>query len=166
MVEKARTKLLSAISIAAVLAGLLAAGRAVQDIPRISRHIRDKVERIEELERIRARRSGSPEARSALESLTTHQPPDLQKMCGKLLPDIAVDIQEEAPVSVGAGWMLRQAQVRVDRVLLGRISRLIGSLEGERPPWRVRECRIVAAPGEPGYGRVSLQLEALHKENI
>ena len=166
MSKRKSTKVLPMVSFALVLAGLLAAIRMIQDISRIAGHIRDKNESIVALKRLRADRLISPEALRALESLSTHEPPDLGAMAAKLLPRIPIEIQEQTPLTVGAGWMLRQAHVTAENVLLSGISTFIGELESERPPWRVRECSIAANPAEPGSGRVSLRLEALHKEEM
>jgi len=154
------------ISFALLLAGLMAAIRTIQDISQIAGHIRDKNESIVALKRLRVDRLISPEALRALEALSTHEPADLHAMAAKFLPRNPIEIQEQTPLTVSSGWMLRQAHVTAENVLLSGISTFIGKLESERPPWRVRECSIAANPAEPGSGQVSLRLEALHKEDV
>ena len=166
MSNRRRIRVLPMLSCALVLAGLVAASRMIRDMYRIAGHIRDKNEHLVELEHLRVDRLISPEALRALESLSTHEAADLPAMAEKLLPKTPIEIQQQTPLAVGSGWILQQAHLTIENVLLRGFSTFIGSLESERPPWRVRECTIEANPGEPGSGRVSLRLEALHKEDI
>ena len=154
------------VALAALLTGLVTASRATRDIRAAARHIGDKIERLRELQRIRDGNTASPGALAAFESLPVQQPPDLDAMCRTLLPGVDLEVSTEVPVSAGNGWLLRRAALTIEDVPLETLAGFIERAASERPPWRVRDCLIEAVPGAPGHGRVTLALEALHKEDI
>lgn len=149
-----------------LLTGLVLASRALREMRVTAGHIEDKVLRLQELHRIRDGKTAAPASVAAFESLSTQQPPNLSAMLEQLLSGIDFEYTESVPVAAGSAWLLREAEVKFESVPLPRLAEVIGRAESERPPWRVRDCLIEAGGDQPGQGRVTLKLEALHKEDI
>jgi hypothetical protein len=63
---------------------------------------------------------------------------------------------------VGDGWMATTVEVVLDDAPLDSVSKVAGEGAALQPPWRVAEVSITASD-RPGYGRVSLLLEAIER---
>ena len=140
--------------------------RSLRTMRMTAGHIEDKIGRLHELQRIADGQTASPTALAAFDALSIQQPADLSALCEKLSEGVPFDFSEEVPVAAGSAWLLRRAEISFERVSLSRLAEIIGRAESERPPWRAHECLIEADPTEPGYGRVTIGFEALHKEEI
>ena len=147
----------------ACAAGLYLSYRSWRVTADTTRHLRAKFERLDELRRLGGEGERANAARAALEMVSPGTPPDLQRVADRLLADTEVDIQEGAPAPASDTWRVRQAVVRVHDVPMGTLGRFLAAVEGERPPWRLRECSITALPDRPGRVLADLALEALER---
>jgi len=75
-------------------------------------------------------------------------------------PEDVRDTAEE----LEAPWRLRRKEVVLGDLPLERVLAAVRQAAAQRPPWRLAECRIEAAPATPGRGRAVLVFETLEKK--
>lgn len=155
--------LLFAGAVACPLLGLWLSAQTLRTTPVTIGHIGAKCAALEELRAIGRGNASTQSAQQALDALSVQQAPPLRQIVAEFLPDDSPEIREDDPEPLQAGWSVRRSDVVCDHVRLETVAKLVAALESERPPWRLRECTISAGGDEPGFGRVTMQFEALSR---
>ena len=145
------------------LLGLWLSAQTLRKTPVTIGHISTKCAALEELRGFGKGNASTQSAQQALDELSVQEAPPLRQIVARFLPDASAEIREEDPEPLQGGWSVRRSDVVCNHVRLETLAKLVAALESERPPWRLRECTITAAGEEPGFGRVTLRLEALHR---
>lgn len=99
-------------------------------------------------------------------------PPPLAALIAGLLPTGQAPAMRDLSEAGPDGWQRRRHELAFDQVPIADAMELARAAEqplrdaagNERPGWRLVKCAIRPAPGQPGIGRVVLEMEALARE--
>lgn len=117
---------------------------------------------LRDLEQVKARRDSAVRAFELLES---GAPESLSALATAHFSGVTPEIREREPIDLSNGWSLRRMEITCGDLNLERIPAFIKAAEAGRPPWILAECNITAFRQDGGYGRVTLIMEALSRND-
>ena len=160
-----RERIHGALALGILLAGILLTLHAMWRTPPVAGQIRAKLEDLNQIRQGQAIRRREDQAVAGFDRMPEHAPVALRAVVGRLFPGLPSAVHVREGKEAVGGWMIREADIVLDRAPLAEISRLLVELQGDgnRPPWQLMECQVKASEQTPGYGAVTLGLRALEK---
>lgn len=102
-------------------------------------------------------------ARQKMEQLAgKHHPLPLGSVLEQVLPGSKAE-ERDSRKELLAGWSLRQKEISLNDVSLGKVMEFIRTVESQKMPWCMTKCVIRSAARAPGTGQVVLLMEAVDK---
>ena len=102
-------------------------------------------------------------ARLKMEKLPEKHPVHLAGIIAELLPGIKVDEIKDTRKDSASGWVVRQKEIALNDVPVGKAMEFVKKAESGRLPWRLARCTIRSAPRVAGTAQVVLLLEAVDR---
>lgn len=149
------------IAAALAAAGVVATLLSVRALPADAGRLEQKVSDLGRLQALRDARSENGGAVQRYEQLPSKQAVPLDDLAGRILPGSRPSVRTRDYAAAGAGWVAHSVEVSFENARLADAARFAEEAENSRPPWRLLECSIAASGPAPGYGRVSMVMEAL-----
>ncbi|MBU1692350.1 MAG: hypothetical protein KKC51_00130 [Verrucomicrobia bacterium] len=153
------------VAIALLLLGIILAARAMWRTPPVAEQIRAKLEDLAQMTQLQAGKRHEEGAVAFFERMPNHSPVPLREIVGRVFPGLPSAVHSREEKEAASGWVARRAEFSLDPVALADISRLLAELQGDgtRPPWQLMDCQIKVSGQTPGYGCVTLGVQALEK---
>ena len=158
-----RLLLLRVAAAALTLAGLALSLRTVSLARDTAQRIGKKNGDLESLNVLRRQARQDQSAVAAFERLANQHPTPLNELLAQQFQGSRPELRPHESRPAVSGWTVRSSEIRFDEVSLAAVLRFLQEAESRRPPWRASEIAITASDKTPGYGRVTLVLEALDK---
>ncbi len=102
-------------------------------------------------------------ARREYEQVADKKPVPLSKLLQETMEGIKVDDVRESRKDLVDGWSVRQKEISMSEVSLGRVIDFINKAESQKLPWSLARFTVRTAPRIPGSGQVVLVMECLEK---
>jgi len=81
----------------------------------------------------------------------------------EMLPENKADDLKESRKNFLPGWVIRQKEISVSDVSIGKMMEFVRRAESQAMPWCMTKCAIRSAPGSAGMGQVVMTLEVVEK---
>lgn len=102
-------------------------------------------------------------ARKKYDQISEKKPVSLNAILQETLAGVKVDDVRESRKDLVDGWSIRQKEVSISEVSLGRVMDFIQKAESQKLPWSLARFIVRAAPRTAGTGQVVLVMECLEK---
>jgi hypothetical protein len=162
-----KTKPLIFISILAAISlaiGILLTAQTIRKTPVKIDRMNQKIARFKAIQALEKSAQDEIAAVEAYNNLSPIVFTPIEEIIKRSLPGVKIESQPIQIHSAAEGWELVQASIILKNVELANVAQCIALAEKQRPPWRMRECQIIAVDNNPGYGRVQIGFETLRRK--
>jgi hypothetical protein len=129
----------------------------------VSQRVKKKTGELKILRNMEADLARYETARKKMEQVSEKHLISLSGILQEVLPGAKADDVKDSRKDLVEGWSLRQKEVSMNDVPLGKSMEFVQKAESQKLPWCLTKCVIRAAPRTAGVGQVVLSMEALDK---